>query len=48
MGRKWGASARRAKDKQVGRRKRRRKARAAPRHWESKQAGPGINQGARE
>jgi|GEM_PF-5729155 len=39
MGRKHGASANRAKDKQAGRRKRRRKARAAPRHSEVKQGG---------
>ena len=40
MGRKWGAKANRARDKQPGRRKRRRKAQAAPRHWEIKQRGP--------
>ena len=48
MGRKWNRKANRQRDGQPARRKRRRKAKAAARRWESKQAGPGITQGARE
>jgi len=39
MGRKWGAKANRATDKQAARRKRRRKAQAAVRHKDNEESG---------
>jgi len=40
MGRKWNRKADRARDKQPGRRKRRRKAQAAPRHKDNEEREP--------